>query len=127
MFTTLFTFWLIAVSGNNAISIGVISHASLIGFNSNMTINGLNCNECLCKMFTSSMFSLNCLTNNSDVVICQMFSDGIYLGLNASQMKMNLNSTFYFRMSNQSEITTAQMMTSTSITTSKGTSVSFRL
>ncbi len=124
MFTILFTFWLIAGSGSNAISVGVIYHASLIGFNSNMTINGLNCDECLCKMFTSPIFSLNCFTNNNDGVMCQMFSDGIYLGLNHSQMKINLNSTFYFRLSNQPVITSTQMMTSTHVTTSKGTSVS---
>lgn len=117
MFTNLFTFWLIAASGSSAISVGVIYHASLITSDPNMTINGSNCGECLCTMVTYSMSSLNCFANSSDGVICQLFSDGIYLGLNHSQMKINLNSIFYFRLTNQSEITTAQMITS------KGTSV----
>ena len=78
----------------SAISIGVIYHASLITSNSNMTINRLNCDECLCAMFTSPIFSLNCFINNINDVSCQLFSNGIYLGLNSSQMKINLNSTF---------------------------------
>jgi hypothetical protein len=123
MFTTLFTFWLIAISDISAISVGVIYHASLITSNSNMTMNALNCNECLCTMFTSSIFSLNCFANNNNGVICQLFPDGIYLGLSSSQMEINLSSTFYFRVSTQSEITTAQMMTTTDLTTSEGTSV----
>jgi hypothetical protein len=120
MFITLFTLWLIATSGIKAIPVGVVYHGSLITSIPNMTIHGLNCGECLCTMFTSSASSLNCFANNSDGVICQVFLDGIDLSLNSSQLKINLNSTFYFRPSNQSKITTAQIMTSTVVTTSKG-------
>ncbi len=108
---------------SNVISVGVIYHASLIGFDSNMTINGLNCDECLCKMFTSSIFSLNCFTTMM-VLFVKCFLMEFILVQNHSQMKINLNSTFYFRLSNQSVITSTQMMTSTHVTTSKGTSVS---
>jgi hypothetical protein len=117
MFITLFTCWLIAASGISAISVGVIYHASLITSNPNRTINGSNCDKCLCTLFTSPISSLNCLANNSVGVICELFAGGSYLGLNSSQMKINLNSTFYFRLSTQSEIT------STAVTTSKGTLV----
>lgn len=121
MFTTLLIFWLIAISDISTISIGVIYHASLItSSNSSMTISRFNCDECLCTMFNSSIFSLNCTTNNIYSVLCQLFPDGIYLGLSSSQMKINLNSTFYFRMNNQSEITTTQMIGNMAVTTSGG-------
>ena len=71
-----------------------------------MIMNGSNCNECLCIMLNSSIYPLNCFTNNSLDVTCQLFPDGMYADLNSSQIKINLDSTFYFQRNNQSQITT---------------------
>jgi hypothetical protein len=115
MFITFLIFWLIICRGVSTISIGVIYNASLITSSSNLTISRQDCNECLCTMFTASILSLNCLITNINSVICQLFSDIIDLGLNSSQIKINSNSTFYYRGSAQSEITTVQPETTTAV------------
>lgn len=65
-------------------------------------MHALSCNECLCAMFLSSMnssiLSLNCVADNNNGVICELFNQTITQNLNSSQIKINLRSTFYFQL-----------------------------
>jgi len=108
----------------NGISVGIISNASLTMSYSNMTINASNCGECVCLMLRSSpnfpILSLNCINYLNVDVLCQFFANTTYANLNSSQMKINLNSTFYFLklpLNDQSTMTLSSVLTTTAITT----------
>jgi hypothetical protein len=126
MFFTLLIFCWIMLNGFNAITVGVIHNASLTMLYSNITINASDCNKCLCVMLTSSMnlpiVSFNCFVNGTVGVNCQLFTNASYLGFDFSQIKINLNSTFYYRvltLNNQSTTTLASVSTTAAITTEK--------
>jgi hypothetical protein len=117
--TSLALILILFTASNNisATQVGVIYNASLTTFPSNRTISASSCNECLCTMlnFTgnTSILSLNCYTNNTDTVICELFSPAAYASSYVYSMENNSNSTFYFQQLPsivQSETTTEMMM-----------------
>jgi hypothetical protein len=98
---------------------------------SNVIIYRSKCNQCLCAMFdtstNSSISSLNCFANSSNSVVCQLFVNAAYLGLNSSQMKIDLNSTFYYPLlSPDNQSATVSVVTSTSVTTAASEYTDYR-
>ena len=84
-------------------------------------MNASSCNECLCAMFplssmNPSILSLKCIDDNSNGVIYELFNHTINQNSNSSHVKINLRSTFYFRLllaSGQSESTSLPSVTTT--------------
>lgn len=117
MFMALFLIYLATPSGIRGISLGFISNASLIIPFSNLTMNGSNCNECLCAMFVSvmnsSILSLNCFVKLNGVT-CQLFTNEIYLSSNSFRIATNSTSTFYFQQLPQ-RTTTESVLTTTAV------------
>lgn len=122
MFLTLIIFYFIATDCIDANRIGIIYNASLNLSTSSISIieQGSTCNECLCIGFNearnNSILSLNCYTNNSNYVSCQMFTIDMYLRSLFFQMVNDSKSTFYFKQLpsfiNQSTVTVATDITS---------------
>jgi hypothetical protein len=107
-------------NGISGIHVGTIQNASLINVSSNLTMNALTCNVCLCSMLAStgnlSIVSFNCYTINSTSVSCPLFTTATYLSSSLCRMETSLNSTFYFLQlpsSNQSQTTAAMTVTTT--------------
>jgi hypothetical protein len=128
MFYSLLIVWCTIFNSLYGIPIGIISNASLTMSYSNITINASNCDECVCLMVRSStnlpILSLNCINNLNVDVICQFFANTTYANLNFSQIKINLNSTFYFLklpLNDQSTMTLSSVLTTTTITTEQST------
>ena len=84
------------------IQIGIIRNASLIltSNRSSSTIEGNQCNKCLCKILNidgfSSIVSFNCYIINMSKVSCDLFTRTNYQMSSDYRMNINLNSTFYF-------------------------------
>jgi hypothetical protein len=132
MFFSLLILWCTIFNSFNGISVGIISNASLTMSYSNITINASNCGQCVCLMLKSStnltIFSLNCINNLNIDVLCQFFPNTTYVNLNSSQIKINLNSTFYFLklpLNDQSTMTLSSVLTTTTITTEQSAYFSF--
>ena len=84
------------------IQIGIIRNASLVltSNRSSSTIEGNQCNNCLCKILNidgfSSIVSFNCYIINMSKVSCDLFTRTNYQMSSDYRMDVNLNSTFYF-------------------------------
>jgi hypothetical protein len=107
-------FGLISINGNQ---ISSIVNGTLIPIN-NETIfhNDTSVNKCLCIMLNSTnIFSVNYFSNN---LTCQLFFN------NNSTIKINRNSTIYFRQLNSELSETTTIMYQTSITTNQFQTIS---
>ncbi|UJR18592.1 hypothetical protein I4U23_005499 [Adineta vaga] len=91
----------IVVTIIHAIEIGTIFNVSLIINSTNEIINKSSCHECLCILINSMgnnlILSLNCIIENNNTVICELFNSLTYENSSYYQMKNNSNSIFYFR------------------------------
>ena len=101
-FFGLFIVWSTTVGSIRSSGVGLIYNASFTVPYFDRAMNVSSCNECLCTMFSHSMntsiLSLNCIVENSNGIICELFSQTTTLTSNNSQIKMNLRSTFYFQL-----------------------------
>jgi hypothetical protein len=119
----LIIFLFIVLNCINAIQIGTIYNASLILILSGMTMNASTCDDCLCSMLIStenrSILSLNCFSNDRNSVTCQLFDETTYRYSSFSQMKTDINSTFYFRQLPSIDSSETTAMTTTAMSTGK--------
>ena len=124
--------WSAIVGSSHASGMGVVHNASFVMPYFGTIMNASSCNECLCAMFSpsmnSSILSLNCIDENSNGVICQLFNHTITSSSNNSQIKISLRSTFYFQLlpvGDPSESTLVPRLTSTTVTTQEGAYLTF--
>lgn len=93
-------FCLVTLKAILGINIGVIHQASMVFAYANTSMYASNCNECLCAMLMPSVNEfivlMNCYTNSSNNVLCQMFSNSSSLNSSGFQLDSNVNSTCYF-------------------------------
>ncbi len=115
----------------NAIQIGTIYNTSLVLIPNGMTMNASTCYDCLCFMLTStenrSILSLNCISNDNNSVTCQLFDETTYRSYSFSQIKTDINSTFYFRQLPSINSPEATAMTTTAMLIGKICILDFNL
>lgn len=118
-FFVLCVVWSTYTVGNiRSFGVGIMYNASFTIPYFDTAMNVSSCNQCLCAMFppsmNSSILSLNCIVENPHGIICELFNQTITLASNSSQIKINLRSTFHFRLLTvigQSEPTSAPRVT----------------
>ena len=90
-------FSIIFINNLNALSVGVIQHGLLVKSNVTLQVTRSTCNECLCLMFTDSIGSMNCFSNQiTSYMTCEFFVGQFNPNLNSSRIKISFNSTFYY-------------------------------